>query len=158
MSLRTQKSVMNGLGIDLPLPFYKASVARYLSAAQKKDGAGACGTRFRHCPAAWVQLPCRLGAKVGRFPSLKYGSKTPQAATTAPNAATQVKKAWLPACRLSDLPPGRHSFLPVGRHSCPPAHLLASLPALVPACRHAGIQAWNGEMPKSKNQPSKKLM
>ncbi|MBB4026686.1 hypothetical protein GGR14_002487 [Butyricimonas faecihominis] len=55
MSLRTQKSVVNGLGIDLPLPIYKASVARYLSAAQKKDGAGVCGARFRLCPAAWVQ-------------------------------------------------------------------------------------------------------
>ena len=55
VSLRTQKSVPDGLGIDLLLPFYKASVTRYLLAAQKKDGAGVCGTRFRLCPAAWVQ-------------------------------------------------------------------------------------------------------
>ena len=89
-------------------------------------------------------LPCRLGAKVGCFARQKCGSKTPQAATTTPNAATQVKKAWLPASRLSDLRTGRHSFLPSGRHSCPPARSPARQSACPRAClparRHTGIE------------------
>ncbi|MCE9256783.1 hypothetical protein K0G60_04985 [Bacteroides fragilis] len=124
MSSRTQKSVSDGLGIDLP-SLTLQGIGRPIPFCCPKEG------RSRGLRYALSALPCRLGAKVGRFPWLKYGSKTPQAATTAPNAAMHVKKSQLPACRLSDLPPGRHS--------CPPACLPACQSARPCACRHAGI-------------------
>ncbi len=48
----------------------------------------------------------------------------------------------------------RKAFLPACQFTCLPVSLLA----LVPACRHAGIQALGGEMPKSKNQPNKETV
>jgi len=68
----------------------------------------------------------------------KVGQRTPQAATTTPNAATQRQRDTtfekVPfLCRRD----GRHACLLTDRHPCQPARL----PALVPACRHTSIQA-----------------
>ncbi|MFR6438040.1 hypothetical protein [Phocaeicola massiliensis] len=82
MSLRTQESVPDGLGIDLPVTNPKG-IGRPIPSCCPKEG------RSRGAVCASGALPCRLGAKIRGKNAPERDRTTPQATGTKPNAATQ---------------------------------------------------------------------
>ena len=124
MSLRTQKSVVNGLGIDLPLPIYKASVT--LPKRRTEPGSAVRAFGFA--------LP--LGCKGRVFSKSEIRLKN---ATSCHDSAKccHASEKNIVACLSVFRFANRKAFLPACQFTCLPVSLLA----LVPACRHAGIQA-----------------